>query len=468
MGKTYSTKMFTSCTAVVALLVLVSLVQAVNLPTPPMGWSTWESFAKRLNESVILQNLDILESTGLKNKGYTILQIDDGWQKMNRATGWISREGYDSIPNNKLGPGGLPGFASDRPPGCIIPDPEKFPNGMKALGDIAKSRGFKFGLYTSGENFVCDAVKNFRGFYASSSYANLRSIDAKCFLDWGVQLMKIDSCKPPTQNENHARTVINAWRRLLGPEVVIYNSRYGCLAKTPCGKFAGIYRCPFNIKYKQNHKVAAYCKNSADLARLGRDMKPNWRSFMSGIASRIGRGKTSKPGFWSDPDYLLPHATEVSFIQARTQFSAWCITSSPLIVSVDLRQSSQQIIDMLGNEDAIRVNQAYYNEGGDLWRMDGSIWSFTKRLSANEVALLAFHAGAAYAPTKTNYRGLSKKPKTNNLVNFKIKNLGRFKKKVTRCRYKNIWTGEEGYLDKNTTFSLTLHDCVFLIVSDCE
>ncbi len=55
----------------------------------------------------------------MKDAGYEYLVLDDGWMAMER----------DSVTGN------------------LIPDPKKFPNGMKALVDYVHSKGLKFGLY---------------------------------------------------------------------------------------------------------------------------------------------------------------------------------------------------------------------------------------------------------------------------------------------------------------------------------
>ena len=456
-------------------LVLLALVLAwfaattaqaitVRLPSPPMGWSTWESLAKNVSDKAIIDHLDILESTGLKGKGYNVIQIDDGWMKMNRANGWISRVNYTDRPQNKYGPSGLPGFINSVTPGCMIADGDRFPRGMQSLGQEIKGRGFKFGLYTSGELLVCDSDPKFKGFYSSGTYKNLRGIDAKCFADWGVDLMKIDMCEPPSRTDKYAESVMRAWRKILPENVIIYNSRYGCMAKTKCAGRSAIYRCPLQINFAQNRAVLPYCAATSDLARLGQDMKPTWKNVIAGTLSRIGRGAISRPGFWADPDYLVPHATKLTFIQARSQFSIWCVMSAPLFISVDMTKSSPETIAMLGNTDAIRVNQKYLNEGGDLWKMNGVLWSFTKRFTATETGLVVMHVGKAFAQSK-------KGPRTDAPVSFVVGDLSRFSNTTARpfeCNYFNVWSGTQGRLLANSTFTIDVYDNIFLIVSDCK
>jgi hypothetical protein len=252
-----------------------------------------------------------------------------------------------------------------------------------------------------------------------------------------------------------------AWRKLLPDNIVIYNSRYGCLAKTTCTGNSGIYKCPMKIDFKKNGIVPGYCSGTADLARLGQDMKPAWQNIVTGILSRIGRGAVSRPGFWSDPDYLVPHANLLTYNEIRTQFSAWCITSSPLIISSDLRTLATETIQIFKNPDAIRVNQQYYTEGGDMWTMSGVLWTFKKRLSETETALLVIHVGANFAKTGG--------PKTDLPATFKIETLKPFGNSTTTlCQMKNIWTQKHSTLLPNTEFTVAARDCVFILIDACK
>lgn len=48
--------------------------------TPPMGWNSWNKFACNINETVIKQTVDELVKTGLREKGYKYVNLDDCWQ----------------------------------------------------------------------------------------------------------------------------------------------------------------------------------------------------------------------------------------------------------------------------------------------------------------------------------------------------------------------------------------------------
>ena len=49
------------------------------LPTPGMGWSTYNFFGARHNDKLMRQIGDAFVASGLRDAGYTILRIDGGW-----------------------------------------------------------------------------------------------------------------------------------------------------------------------------------------------------------------------------------------------------------------------------------------------------------------------------------------------------------------------------------------------------
>ena len=97
---------------------LYSLDNGLGL-TPQMGWNSWNKFGCSINEKLILETIDALNSSGLIESGYNYINLDDCWQ-INRS----------EINNT------------------IIPDYNAFPKGIKYLADYAHSKGLKFGLYS--------------------------------------------------------------------------------------------------------------------------------------------------------------------------------------------------------------------------------------------------------------------------------------------------------------------------------
>ena len=145
-------KQFFSLIAVAILLVgskVNSQTKASNgsimAPTPPMGWMTWNYFADHFNEKDLREMADAMVSSGMLKAGYDHLFIDDGWQG-----------GRDNKNN-------------------MIPDPVKFPSGIKALADYVHSKGLKLGIYSDAAPLTC------AGYTAS---LNFEDQDARTFASW--------------------------------------------------------------------------------------------------------------------------------------------------------------------------------------------------------------------------------------------------------------------------------------------
>ena len=47
--------------------------------TPQMGWNPWNKFGCGISEDLMRATADALVSTGLAEKGYVYLNIDDCW-----------------------------------------------------------------------------------------------------------------------------------------------------------------------------------------------------------------------------------------------------------------------------------------------------------------------------------------------------------------------------------------------------
>ena len=150
--------------------------------TPPMGWNTWNTFGPNINEELIRQSADAFVELGLPRYGYEYVVIDDCWSEYNR----------DPV--------------TDR----IVASHEKFPNGMKAVGDYIHSKGLKFGMYS------CAGMRTCADYPGSFDHEFL---DADTFAGFGVDFLKYDNCYRPVSS--HTETMyrrmgmaLRAWGRL--------------------------------------------------------------------------------------------------------------------------------------------------------------------------------------------------------------------------------------------------------------
>ncbi|KAF4301372.1 alpha-galactosidase [Botryosphaeria dothidea] len=159
--------MFTKVSLCVASLLLpgIDAFQAVKRLengvgiTPALGWNNYNTGLSASADSALAAANAFIQ-LGLKDLGYTYVNLDDGWSTMARD--------------------------SD---GNLVPDPNKFPNGMKNVSDQIHALGLKFGLYGDSGTATC------AGFPGSQGYEEQ---DAKLLASWGVDYWKYDNCNTPS------------------------------------------------------------------------------------------------------------------------------------------------------------------------------------------------------------------------------------------------------------------------------
>ena len=285
----------------------------------------------------------------------------------------------------------------------------------------------------------------------SPTYQDLDVIDATCFAEYGVDLVRVDNCFASKPNSlSYSESVMQRWRTLLPQNISLYNSRYGCMATPTCRK-GNIYNCGLG-KYKPYAPFPTYCNEICDTYRISRDIEPNWGHIVDQVKARIGKRAYSKPGSWADLDTLMIDNSLIPFVMQRSQFSLWCVLSSNLLISSNMNTIQQVQIDMLGNPIAISVNQQYFGDSGDFVLNEGWIWVFRKGLDqSNAIVVVNFSAFTQYAWTVPNLESL--------IQNKTVK--------LNYCQAYDIWANSTMTLVKEQSFLIQPTDCMFLIISSC-
>ena len=156
--------------------------------TPQMGWNSWNKFATNINEELIKATADKMVELGLVEAGYVYLNLDDGWHGERDAQGFIHE------------------------------DKEKFPSGMKALGDYLHARGLKLGIYS-------DAGTNTCACYAGSNGHEYQ--DAFTYASWGVDYLKYDWCYTNNLNPVGAYTTMRSALKRAGRPILFSICEWG-------------------------------------------------------------------------------------------------------------------------------------------------------------------------------------------------------------------------------------------------
>lgn len=303
--------------------------------TPPMGWNSRNAFGVDINEALIRETADALVQTGLSKLGYRYVVIDDGW------SAGRDEEGY------------------------LIPDPVKFPGGIKALADYVHSRGLKLGIYADA------GLKTCAGFAGSRGYEYQ---DARTFARWGIDYLKYDWCNTGTQSARDDYWLMADAIRKAGKPMILSICEWGKNEPWKWAKDIGhMWRTTYDISDTWDGKV----KQGDIWNQLG------WTLILD---QQEGREVLSSAGAWNDPDMLTVGLGGMSVNEYRAHFSLWCMLAAPLITSLDLRKADKTILEILGNEDAIAINQDALGKQGYKVVDQGDYEVWTKDLEKGDVA----------------------------------------------------------------------------------
>ena len=229
--------------------------QLMEIPKPRVqhkcGYTTWYNYYPHINEKIVTDDLEALAKVP---EQIDIFQIDDGYQT---AVGdWLST------------------------------DPEKFPNGMKAVADQIHSKGMLAGLWLAP--FGCEyhstiaekhpewliknekgkpvvAGLNWGGFYAIDfNHPEAAQYIRNCFdvilNEWGYDMVKLDflyaACILPQYNKSRGQLMCEAMdfiRDCVGDKLIL-----GC----------GVPLAP--------------CYGKVDFCRIGADVCLDWKPTLHG------------------------------------------------------------------------------------------------------------------------------------------------------------------------------------------
>jgi alpha-galactosidase len=116
-----------------AVIALAGVTQVASLSfqqTPVMGWNSYNQMSCSPTSEKITTTINTLASRGFVDAGYKFFQID---------CGWASRDGQRNATN-----------------GALKVDLKAFPNGLKPLSDLARSKGMKWTMYSDAGVRMCD------------------------------------------------------------------------------------------------------------------------------------------------------------------------------------------------------------------------------------------------------------------------------------------------------------------------
>ena len=271
-------------------------------PTPPMGWNSWNTFAGNINEELIKGVADALIASGMQKAGYTYIVIDDCWESMERDK-----------------------------QGNLVPDPAKFPSGMKALGDYLHAKGYKFGIHNCAGTKTCAGFPGGRGHEFQ---------DALSYASWGVDYLKYDWCSHGTANAEETYKTMRDALHAAGRPIVLSLCEWGTNKPWLWAEKVGhLWRTTGDIRD---------CYDCQGVYDVG------WKVILD---KQVGLERYAGPDHWNDPDMLEVGNKGLSLAESRAHFSLWCMLAAPLMAGNDVRKMSEEVRDILTNKEVIAIDQ---------------------------------------------------------------------------------------------------------------
>ena len=132
--------------------------------------------------------------------------------------------------------------------GNIVPDPQRFPAGIKALSDYVHTQGLKFGIYSDAGTGTCENRSGSRGYEFQ---------DARQYAAWGVDYLKYDWCNYSTQDSAASYSIMRDALAKSGRPIVFSLSEWGSTKPWLWAKDVGVWRTTQDIFDKGDAKTSS-------------------------------------------------------------------------------------------------------------------------------------------------------------------------------------------------------------------
>ncbi len=310
--------------------------------TPPMGWNSWNKFGCDVNEKMIREMADAMVASGMMEAGYRYIVIDDCWQ--------VGRDKE----------------------GNIIADPERFPSGMKALGDYIHSKGLLFGIYSDAGTKTCQKRPGSRGYEFQ---------DARQYAAWGVDYLKYDWCSHGEQNAKASYSLMRDALKAAQRPMVFSICEWGTNQPWTWGADVGHL-------WRTTEDILDCWDCTTDWGGMG------WPLILD---KQVGLEAYSGPGHWNDPDMLEVGNKSLTMEESKAHFSLWCLLSAPLMAGNDLRSMAPETKAILTNPEIIALDQDPLGKQGTKVRDDGEFEVWSKVLADGSRGVVLFNRGPSEA-----------------------------------------------------------------------
>lgn len=292
---------------------------------------------------------------------------------------------------------------------------EKFPSGIKHLADYMHEHSLKLGLYT----------------HWRSNGKEKR--DAQQWSDWGIDFIKNDAYKTKSDDPYWARMheAIQATGRPMVHSIHFSDEE---TAPENIPDICNMWRITNDIQdyYNREH--------------IPENMKWAWDtlSIIDRMAEVVDK---SRPGCWLDPDMMEIGNGNQTLDEYRTQFSMWCLLPAPLIMGHDVRTMTTETLSILGNREAIAVNQDISHLPTRKVRDDGPYEVWARKLQDNSIAVVLLNRSDLPKEIRFTWREIGLDTSSKAMV-------------------RDLWKHENlGESEGHSTLSVPRHGCAFLRIT---
>lgn len=297
------------------LFAAMSVTSATAQDGPTMGWSSWNTFALNISESIIKGQADAMVSKGLAAVGYDHINIDDGYF------------------------GGR-----DAKTGQLKIHPTRFKNGLKPVVDYIHGKGLKAGIYSDGGYNTCGS---YHGGDKDGEGVGLYQHDQQdCdmfFKDLGFDFIKVDFCGgDPVHNKDGLDLDEKA--------------RYTAIAQA----IKNTGRTDVRMNICRWAYPGTWAEKAGFSWRTTQDIAPTWDSVKDILAQNLYMSAYSSKGHYNDMDMLevgVSWGTPLTTEETKTHFGMWCIMNSPLLIGCNINSLSTTNLSLLKNKELIALNQ---------------------------------------------------------------------------------------------------------------
>ena len=316
--------------------------------TPPMGWNSWNTFHVNVDAETVKAMADIMVASGMKAAGYEYLVVDDGWEAMSRDA-----------------------------EGNLVPDPKRFPQGMKAVADYVHAKGLKFGIHNCAGNKTCNGMPGGRG----HEYQ-----DARLYASWGVDYLKYDWCEHGTADAKETYRTMRDAIHAAGRPMVFSLCEWGENKPWEWASDTGhLWRTTGDIRDCRK------CRGEWDMG---------WEIILE---QQVNLAKYAGPGHWNDPDMLEVGNPGLSLTESRAHFSLWCMLAAPLMAGNDLRLMSPEVLAILTNKEAIAIDQDKLGKEGTRFANPPGMQIWIKELSGGRWAVCYYNSSSEPIAAKATW-----------------------------------------------------------------